>query len=158
MNRAGGGTYTGTRPSVQSLMIGRLLLPRPSQVLDDVIDARGERGHVRRLHRGEHADAQLVAPELAVSGRVYDAVLAQRGDDLFGADRVIQVDGDDRIGARARVGDERPAYSLRSAHSYSSAADCAQRAVDQAMPPFSLSQRTWFSSMISVATDGVFRV
>ena len=108
MNRAGGGTYTGTRPSVQSLMIGRLLLPRPSQVLDDVIDARGERGHVRRLHRGEHADAQLVAPELAVSGRVYDAVLAQRGDDLFGADRVIQVDGDDRIGARARVGDERP--------------------------------------------------
>ena len=34
------------------------------------------------------------------------------------------------------------AYSLRYAHSYSSAADCAQRAVDQAMPPFSLSQRT----------------
>ena len=153
MNRAGGGTYTGTRPSVQSLMIGRLLLPRPSQVLDDVIDARGERGHVRRLHRGEHADAQLVAPELAVSGRVYDAVLAQRGDDLFGADRVIQVDGDDRIGAT-----HGRAYSLRPAHSYSSAADCAQRAVDQAMPPFSLSQRTWFSSMISVATDGVFRV
>ena len=43
-------------------------------MLDDVVDARGERGDVVGLDRREHADAQLVAPELAVALGVDDAV------------------------------------------------------------------------------------
>jgi predicted phosphoserine aminotransferase len=43
-------------------------------VLDHPVDARRQRLHVRRVHRGEHADAQLVATELAIGLRVDDAV------------------------------------------------------------------------------------
>ena len=47
---------------------------------------RGQRLHVGGLDRGEHADPQLVAPELAVGLDVDDAVRAQRRRDRGGVD------------------------------------------------------------------------
>ncbi len=49
--------------------------------LDDPVDAGGQRLHVGGLDGGEHADPQLVAPELAVGLDVDDAVRAQRRRD-----------------------------------------------------------------------------
>ena len=56
-------------------------------VLDEVVDARREGLDVGRLDGGEHADAQLVAAELAVAVGVDDPVGAQRGADLVGDER-----------------------------------------------------------------------
>ena len=50
----------------------------------------GERVDVAWIHRWEHADAQLVASQLAVSVGVYNAVFAQCGDYLGGADAFVK--------------------------------------------------------------------
>ena len=55
-------------------------------VVDEVVDAGGERLDVGGLDGREHPDAQLVAAELAVAVGVDDAVGAQRGGDLGGVD------------------------------------------------------------------------
>src|SRR6266536_5092008 len=47
------------------------------QALDDVVDAGGQRLQVDGDHRGEHADPQLVAAQLAVRLRVHDPVRPQ---------------------------------------------------------------------------------
>ena len=110
----------------------------PSQVLDHVVDALGEGHDISRFHRGEHANAQLVAAQLAVAGGVHNVTTAF-----------------ERASASTTNG---AAYSERSAHEYRMDADLAQRVVAQARPPLLLSQRIWFSIMIRVATAGVFRV
>ena len=79
---------------------------RRLQVLDDVVDALGERHDIGRLDRREDADAQLVASELAVSAGIDDSVVAKRLDDLLGADCVIQIDGHGRGGPGGFVLDE----------------------------------------------------
>ena len=56
---------------------------------------------------GNIADAQLVAPELAVGLGVDDAVGAQRRGDRGGVDLVVEVDRADDERALGRVGDER---------------------------------------------------
>ena len=59
---------------------------------DDPVDAGREGLDVRRLDGREHADAQLVAAELAVRLGVDDAVGAQRPGDRRGVDVVGEVD------------------------------------------------------------------
>ena len=56
------------------------------QRLHDVVDARRERGDVGGFDGREHADAQLVAAELAVAVGVDDAVGPQRGAHVVGVD------------------------------------------------------------------------
>ncbi len=76
-------------------------------VLDEVVDARREGLDVGRVDGREHADAQLVAAELAVAVGVDDAVGPQRRADLGGVDRVVEVDRADDRRALGRIGDER---------------------------------------------------
>ena len=54
----------------------------PSEVVDDVVDAGGQRLDVGGVDSGVHRDPQLVAPELAVGLGVHDAVRPQRRGDL----------------------------------------------------------------------------
>src|SRR5690606_23514597 len=68
-----------------------------AEPLDDPVDARGERGDVVRLDGREHADAQLVAAQLAVRLDVHDPVAAQRGGDGRGVHVVGEVDGADDL-------------------------------------------------------------
>ena len=79
----------------------------PSQVLDHVVDALGEGHDISRFHRGEHANAQLVAAQLAVAGGVHNAVLAQDGQYLRGLDSLVQINGDHGVRACVRIDDER---------------------------------------------------
>ncbi len=65
------------------------------------------------LDRREHADAQLVATELAVAVGVEHPVGPQRGVDLDGIDRVVEVDRADHRAALAGIG-RRTASSSRS--------------------------------------------
>ena len=71
-----------------------------------IVDAAGERVDVAWIHRWEHADAQLVASQLAVSVGVYNAVFSQCGNHLGGADAFVKVDGDHGVGTSVLVGDE----------------------------------------------------
>ena len=59
------------------------------------------------LDRREHADPQLVAPELAVGLGVHDAVGAQRRRHRGGVHRVVEVDRAHHQRALGRVGHER---------------------------------------------------
>ena len=72
-------------------MVGHARHRPPSQVLDHVVDALGEGHDISRFHRGEHANAQLVAAQLAVAGGVHNAVLAQDGQYLRGLDSLVQI-------------------------------------------------------------------
>src|SRR5690606_3216611 len=49
-----------------------------SDALEQIVQAGGQRLHIRGLHRGEQGDPQLVAPQLAVRLGVDDPVRAQR--------------------------------------------------------------------------------
>ena len=60
-----------------------------------VVHGMCESAHVRRIHRREHAHAQLVAAELAVRLGVHDAVGPQDLGDRGGIDVVGEVDGAD---------------------------------------------------------------
>ena len=77
------------------------------RVLDRPVDAGRERFDVGRLDRREHADAQLVAPQLAVGLDVDDAVGAQGRGEGGGVDLLGEVDRADDQRALRRVGDER---------------------------------------------------
>ena len=70
----------------------------------DPVDARGQRLDVGRFDRREHADAQLVAAELAVRLDVDDAVGPQRLGDRGGIDVVGEVDRADDQRALRRIG------------------------------------------------------
>src|SRR6266702_3976633 len=72
------------------------------QALDDVVDAGGQRLHVGRVHRGEHADPQLVAAQLAVRLRVHDPVRPQHRRERRGVHLVIEVDRPHDLGALLR--------------------------------------------------------
>ena len=65
------------------------------------------------IDRREHADPQLVAPQLAVGLGVDDAVRAQRRREGRGVDRVVEVDRPDDQRALRRIGDEGVASSER---------------------------------------------
>src|SRR6266545_3081033 len=82
-------------------------LPGLLQALDDVVDAGGQRLHVGRVHRGEHADPQLVAAQLAVRLRVHDPVRPQHRRERRGVHLVIEVDRPHDLGALLRPGHER---------------------------------------------------
>ena len=68
-----------------------------AEVLDDPLDAAGQGGDVVRLDGGEHADAQLVAAQLAVRLDIDDVVGAQRLRDLGGIHLFVEVDGADHL-------------------------------------------------------------
>src|ERR1700743_3086675 len=96
--------------SLTRTFIGRGNLARGADavgVLDHEVDAPGQRLDVVRLDRGEHADPQLVAAELAVGLGVDDAVRAQGLGDRRRVDVVVEVDRADDQRALRRVGDER---------------------------------------------------
>src|SRR5687767_3640066 len=59
------------------------------QALDDDVDATGQALDIVGIDRREHADAQLVAAELAVAVRVDDAIGAQRGVDRRRVDATV---------------------------------------------------------------------
>ena len=63
-------------------------------MLDHIVNACGQSSDVRRFHRREHADTQLVAPQLAVSGAVDDAVLSQNGKHLTCRNLLVQINSD----------------------------------------------------------------
>src|SRR6478672_7774015 len=100
------GRCNGARPSVARVRTSATSTVLAPQRVHDVVDARRERGDVVGLDRREHADAQLVAAELAVAVGVDDAVGAQRRVDIGGID-AIEVDRADDRRALGRVGDER---------------------------------------------------
>src|SRR5262245_11535613 len=60
-----------------------------------VVEAGGEGGHVLRVHRREHADAKLIAPELPVGLGVDDAVGSERPRHPGRLDAVVEIDGPD---------------------------------------------------------------
>ena len=61
-----------------------------------MVEAVGECQGVIGVDCGEHADTELVAPELAVAVCIDDAVGSEHVTDCVGADRIIEVDrGDD---------------------------------------------------------------
>ena len=76
---------------------------RPSP-LEDPVDAGGQRLDVGGLDRGEHADPQLVAPELAVGLDVDDAVCAQRRRERGRVELLVEVDRADDQRALGGVG------------------------------------------------------
>ena len=123
---------------------------------DDVVDADGQRLDVGRVDRREHADAQLVAAELAVAVGVEDAVGPQRGADVVGGDRVVEVDGADDLRALRRIADERrrPRRGPRPSRRASPpTARCARRRTRR--PPLPSIHWICASSMTSVARAGV---
>ena len=101
---------------------------RFTQPLQHVVDAGRERLDVGGLDGREAADAQLVAPELAVGLDVDDAVGAQRRGQGGGVDLVGEVDRRRRRASawpgRRRTGSRR---RWRSAQSYSVPDDVAVR-------------------------------
>ena len=112
--------------------------------------------HVVGLDRREHADAQLVAAELAVGLGVDDAVGAQRRGDRGGVDRVVEVDRADDERALGRVGDERRRVRRGLGPAVEAArgrASCA--ATHQSRPPLPSIHSIWSASRSSVATAGV---
>lgn len=123
-----------------------------------VVDTAGERIHIAGFHGREHADAKLVSAELTVSVGVHNAVFAQCRHHLGCIDAIVDIDGDHGVGARVPVVYERGGVIGLLRPLVQQGRRLAQRAEAQASPPLSLSQRTWFSSMISVATAGVLSV
>jgi hypothetical protein len=82
-------------------------LPHVVGVLQDPVDARAQSLDVGWIDRGEHADPQLVAAQLAVRLDVDDAVCPQRGCEGRGVDLISEVDRADDQGALWRIDYER---------------------------------------------------
>src|SRR3954452_9225559 len=80
------GRLSGATPSVWVVSTSSTRMTSVLQRADDVVDALGERSDVRRIDGGEHADANLVAPELPVALGVDDAVRTQGGAHVVGVD------------------------------------------------------------------------
>src|SRR3954454_23108732 len=100
------GRLSGAKPSVwvvstYSTRIGSVL-----QSADDEVDALGERSDVRGIDGRKHADADLVAAELAIAVGVDDAVGAKGGADVVGVD-AFEIDRADDLGPFGRIADER---------------------------------------------------
>ena len=78
-----------------------------SSLLQDVVDAGGERSHVGGIGGREHRRCAAGCAELAVGLDVDDPVGAQRRGQGGGVDLVVEVDRPDDQRALGRVGDER---------------------------------------------------
>src|SRR5690348_2133293 len=95
--------------SLTRTFIGRGNLARGADavgVVDDPVDALGQRLDVIRLHGGEHPDPQLVAAELAVGLGVDDPVGAQTSGNCGSVDVVGEINGSDNQRTFLRIGDE----------------------------------------------------
>ena len=110
---AGPGGCSGASPSTSSASTSSTVMARPygasavGVVLDEVVDAAGEGLDVGRVDGREHADAQLVAAELAVAVGVDDRRWRAARRRPVGVERVVEVDRADDGRALGRVGDER---------------------------------------------------
>src|SRR6478609_7395958 len=83
------GRCNGARPSVARVRTSATSTVLAPQRVHDVVDARRERSDVVGFDRREHADAQLVAAELAVAVGVDDAVGPQRRAHGRGVDAAV---------------------------------------------------------------------
>src|SRR6185295_16856616 len=75
---SGASSSTSRARTPSTVMAMTLRRERVGVVLDEVVDARREGLDIGRFDGREHADAQLVAPQLAVAVGVDDAVGPQR--------------------------------------------------------------------------------
>src|SRR5918996_3976185 len=72
-----------------------------------IVDAPGQLRHVVRLDGWVRCDPELIAAELPVRLRIYDAVRPQSRCHRTGVDRLLEVDRDDDRAPQRRVADER---------------------------------------------------